>query len=395
MNDLKSLPKTLHELRADTPPPREAWLVHTRNRLSTEPISGFTTRFSDNLRRNSIRWVALTATASVVGVVAVGILPFGGNGGGQFGDSLQIDPAAAAVLQEAANNAENAAPVAKNSATLDGKYVHHRSRVVEVKTMIPREETAPVFRDDRITENWYETTGRGSAMVRETMVKREPVSPVAELEKAGVDLSTTNHVSQYGDPSDYPIKPHPDDANIQPGDVFSNPTPAKLAKLPTDPDKLLKILREKYSDPARTTFDEEPGSPEGVDTINGINGINGIPTFLWNGPLGEVIRLLYYGDALLQPELRKALFLATARLEGIERYDEVELEGHKGIALGGTKDGARAEMVIDPEHSRLLGFRTVVVSDDRSERFYGQPKGTVLRSESVRSAIVDKPGQTQ
>ncbi|MGH3545458.1 MAG: CU044_5270 family protein [Mycobacteriales bacterium] len=380
MNDMTELPTGLYELRADTPAPRDAWLARTRHRLLTEPRTTSHARLPGGRRWNTVRVVGVTAAIGVISAVTIGLLPVTGNdSGGQFGSDYALNNvAAAAVLREAADNAENATLNLTWEAIDNDKYVYSSSRVVEVRSAFDDDPSRPLnYREERLTENWEPVSGKGPELLRFTVVKREAISSAAELKKAGIDLEVSNEVKEY--PQERTAERSGEDrAPSESGDAFDNPTLTELANLPTDPNKLLGVLEYKH---ANREWSIELGS--------------GIGAFLRFGPLGEAIKLLRNGDVLIKPELRKALFLAAAEIEGIQRFGDVELDGRKGIALGKTAGGVQSEMVIDPEQSRLLGFRTVVISDARDAIVEGQPKGTVLRAESTRSTIVDQPGETE
>jgi len=127
-----------------------------------------------------------------------------------------------------------------------------------------------------------------------------------------------------------------------------------IASLPTDPDQLYELLRKDSG--------------------------------------GGKQSLVYAADALrtgLMPAAARAnLLRALTYLPGLDFIDgAVDLDGHKGVALGISEGSERQEIILDPGTGEVIGEREV--SDSM---FAGTPKGTVTSYSSTTTAVVDRIG---
>ncbi|MEV7095311.1 hypothetical protein AB0M80_20965 [Amycolatopsis sp. NPDC051045] len=148
------------------------------------------------------------------------------------------------------------------------------------------------------------------------------------------------------------------DTPAKPG--LANPTPAYLASLPTDPERLKAVLQAEANGESRLIFK-------------------------------RVAALATTADALLPPPLRAALYQVLATVPGVERVPgQVGLAGRTGVAIAHTGDGKRTELVIDPVSSRMLGFRIVAVA-----AVDGVPAGTAVYAATADQKIVRKAGDRQ
>lgn len=138
------------------------------------------------------------------------------------------------------------------------------------------------------------------------------------------------------------------------------PTPAFLAGLPRDPAQLLARLERDAPDNSR----------------------------------GRAELLVYVADLLRSPmlvpaDLRSALYLALARIDGLTvTPGAVDLDGRSGTALGIDDKQSRQEIIVDPATGEFIGEREVLLP---SATYL--PPGTVTSYSSVRATVVDAIGQ--
>ncbi|MBE8519622.1 CU044_5270 family protein [Amycolatopsis sp. H6(2020)] len=143
----------------------------------------------------------------------------------------------------------------------------------------------------------------------------------------------------------------------------SNPTPAWVASLPTDPQRLLEVFRA-----------DAGSNPKHSDAYL---------TFK------TVVSFAARADALLTPAVRTALYQAIGSIPGIERTPgQTDLAGRPGVAVGRTDEGVRTEIILDPVTSRVLGTRMVAAGRA------GVPAGTVLGWSTNDQRVVDAIGAT-
>ena len=150
---------------------------------------------------------------------------------------------------------------------------------------------------------------------------------------------------------------------------LNSPTYNFLAALPTDPDTLLKRIRD----------DAEENHGAGSDSTTGPDQ----EAFV---TIGDLLR-----NGVTPPETSAALYRAAALIPGVDAIpDAVDAAGRHGVAVVRTHDGERTEWIFDKGTARFLGERTVLVEGNA----WGKA-GTVVTSVAlVSSGIVDKAGQT-
>ena len=142
-------------------------------------------------------------------------------------------------------------------------------------------------------------------------------------------------------------------------------TPASLATLPRDPQKLLAHW-----------YAVDPGS--GVS--------NDGKTF------NLIVDVLTTG--FVPADLRAALYEAAALIPGVGVTEhDATLDGRNGVSIGRTetKSSVRRDVIIDPTNGLVIGRRMVLLAGDD-----GYPAGTAIESTSVRTTVVDSaPTQAQ
>ncbi|MGA5314023.1 CU044_5270 family protein [Streptomyces pseudogriseolus] len=146
------------------------------------------------------------------------------------------------------------------------------------------------------------------------------------------------------------------------------PTYDFLAALPTDPDALLKQIRD----------DVQKNHGAGSDSTTGPDQ----EAFV---TIGDLLR-----SGVTPPDTAASLYRAAALISGVDIVtDVVDAAGRKGVAVARTHEGERTEWIFDESTARLLGERTVLVEDNA----WGKA-GTVVTSVAViNSGIVDEAGR--
>ncbi|MFE3129594.1 CU044_5270 family protein [Streptomyces hydrogenans] len=150
---------------------------------------------------------------------------------------------------------------------------------------------------------------------------------------------------------------------------LNSPTYSLLATLPTDPEALLKMIRD----------DAEKNHGAGSDSTTGPDQ----EAFV---AIGDLLR-----SGAASPELTGALYRAAALIPGVDvAPDAVDAAGRRGVAVARVHAGERKEWIFDKSTARLLGERTVLLEDNA----WGKA-GTVVSSVAlVASGIVDDAGHT-
>jgi hypothetical protein len=287
--------------------------------------------------RARIRWrvgVGVAAMALAIAIALPTILPGGGPGG--------AEPAAAAALHRAALAAaeQPAAP-----APLPGQFVYTKSTSVNIDMWAPGDGheafsvTQPVTR-----EAWIGLDGSGRLLQTNGTASFPTPADEAAWRDAGSPGLRNGATS--------------DDAFAAGGLSFVD-----LSGLPTDPDALLQVIEE------RSIVGGPPGDAETFTLI------------------GDLLRETY-----ATPELRASLYEVAAGLPGVQLVGNVrDASGRPGIAVAYDHDGARNELIFDPETAVLLGESTVVTDVGAM----GLPMETVLSSAVyLASGVVDSTDDT-
>ncbi|MER5357496.1 CU044_5270 family protein [Streptomyces sp. NPDC002785] len=142
----------------------------------------------------------------------------------------------------------------------------------------------------------------------------------------------------------------------------SDPTHEYVASLPTDPDALLKLIR-----------DETHGQGQDPDQ-RAFTAIGDLLAETW-----------------APPQVGAALYKAAAKIPGVTVIDAAtDAAGRKGIAVARTARGQQTQWVFDRSTYAFLGERTVL-----TESGDAGPAGTVVGTSAVLTkAAVDRTGET-
>ena len=288
--------------------------------------------------RPRIRWrvgVGVAAAAVAIAIALPAILPGGGPGRRGAGGSR-----GAASRRRSRRRKQPAAPAPE-----PGQFVYTKSTSVNIGMWAPGggheafSVTQPVTR-----EAWIGPDGSGRLLqTNGTAAFPTPADEAAWKAAGSPDL-------RDGATSD--------DAFAAGGLSFVD-----LSGLPTDPDALLQVIED------RTIVGGPPGDAETFTLI------------------GDLLRETY-----ASPALRAALYEVAAGLPGVELIGNVrDASGRPGVAVAYEHDGARNELIFDPETAVMLGESSVVTEAGAM----GLPVGTVLSSAVyLASGVVDSTHDT-
>ncbi|MFJ1823300.1 CU044_5270 family protein [Streptomyces sp. NPDC087532] len=143
---------------------------------------------------------------------------------------------------------------------------------------------------------------------------------------------------------------------------ISDPTHEYVASLPTDPDALLKLIR-----------DETHGQGQDPDQ-RAFTAIGDLLAETW-----------------APPQVGAALYKAAAKIPGVTVIDAAtDAAGREGVAVARTAHGQQTQWIFDRTTYAFLGERTVL-----TESGDAGPAGTVVGTSAVLTrAAVDRTGET-
>jgi hypothetical protein len=321
------------------------------------------------VRTVSRRGLLMTAAAggAAAAVATVAVLPIGADRppAGSDGDPVPATLGAADTLALVANRTGNAQSV--NVAA--GEYVYTSSRARRVGKAPVR--GAPAwYVADTVTQSWASADGLIPERVVVTIGgNAEPLTGADAKMLAGSTYPWRATRTTTFRPDREPATDPVSGVDLGSPGPF-NPTPAYLRSLPVEPAGLLAALRS-----AMPRGKPDPTGREPAQQI-----------FL------AVAGLVGKADALLSPQLRAALYRALALLPGVSRIaGQVDLAGHRGVAITHTDQGVRSELIIDPVSSRAIGTRLVLVTPSKANT---QPAGTVLELSTTEQRVVSAVGAT-
>ncbi|MFD8597158.1 CU044_5270 family protein [Kitasatospora sp. NPDC059646] len=306
---------------------------------SAEPQGGAPRRPARYRRPVRIAVPALACALTVVGVVTVD--PGGSAGHDRAavtGDGAAGTPRAVRLLDRAAL----AAAGAEQSRVRADQFVYVESRVAYAarSTAGGPAITAPVH----TRQVWLSADGSRPGLLR------EEGAPDTRLGENGPVL----HLARPGETAG-PDTPRGN------GPSIGEPTNAYVASLPTDPDTLLRLIREQTrgegQDPDQRAFTA----------------------------IGDLL-----AETWAPPQVSAALYRAAGRIAGVtEVASAVDAAGREGVAVARTAHGQQTQWVFDRTTYAFLGERTVLV-----EAGEAGPAGTVVGTSAVLAkAAVDRVGQ--
>jgi len=303
-------------------------------------------RSKERVRRGSavrrVRWVGVGALVAG-GVAAVMVV---GNVTGFAGLQRGADPAAAAVLNEAASRTiRTSDPVLR-----PGQYLEVDTKAAYLGAVVTERDSASFLssQDSQLYIPANATTGTWIWV-------RDAERPLKTFGVASADAAkAANNPGAYVAAKGGAFYGSP-----------ANPSPAELASLSRDPGALLRHI---------------------YTVTNG------------QGPSRDGEALVWIADTLrsgiVPADLRAALYKAAANIPGVEVTDrEANLDGRIGVAIGRAEsDGTRQELIIDQSTGLLIGEREVATGKAAAEA--NVPNGTAIGWTAVRTSIVDvAPGR--
>jgi hypothetical protein len=323
-------------------PDRELLLKETllRKAAVAEPRGGLTPRAS-RPRRRLVRVMvpAVACALAVGGIVVVNLADTPGHG------TTAVTGGRAPGTSEAAHLLDRIALAAagKKQPTVGAdQFVYIESKVAYAgqsagggKVTMPPAHTRQV---------WLSADGSRPGLLRE---EGEPDSslggdaPVYELDSRGATPK--------------PRASHKNAASI------SDPTHQYVASLPTDPDALLKLIRDETrgqgQDPDQRAFTA----------------------------IGELL-----AETWAPPQVSAALYKAAAKIPGVTViHAAADATGREGVAVARTAHGQQTQWVFDRTTYAFLGERTVL-----TEAGDAGPAGTVVGTSAVLTkAAVDRAGE--
>jgi hypothetical protein len=287
-----------------------------------------------------LRWAgigSLAAGALAVALVMTNVLGFAGWRGG-------ADPAAAAVLQQAAASATTMI----DPVVASGDYLK-----VETTSM---------------SVSWFGDAPYASTTTEQMFVPRDrkddwvwirPMSkPYATFGSESQKASDEYFAAIYGEHgADYVERLRAPEGRWYSGD--SQVSPEALADLPSDPRLLLNFIY-------RTT--------------------------IGTGPSADGEALVFIADRLrtgvIPADVRASLYQAAALIPGVEVVeDQATLDGRTGTAIGRVEANGnfRQDIIVDPDTGLFIGERTTTLADEN-----GIAAGTITGWSTVTTSVVDE-----
>ncbi|MGW3074371.1 CU044_5270 family protein [Kitasatospora sp. NPDC001132] len=297
--------------------------------------------------RRSLRFrIAVPALACGLAAVGVVALDLGG----------AVEPDRAVVESSAAGTSEAgrllgrialAAAEAEQPALRADQFVYIESRVAFAGQSAAGGPvtTAPAH----TRQVWLSADGSRPGLLREDGGPDSPLredGPVFELDRPGA--TPRPHTARPVGPS------------------IAEPTHAYVASLPTDPDALLKLIREQTRTEGRTGAGQDPDQRAFA-------------------AIGDLL-----AETWAPPQVGAALYRAAERISGVTVVPSAgDAAGREGVAVARTAHGQQTQWIFDRTTYAFLGERTVL-----SEAGDAGPAGTVLGTSAVLTrGAVDRVGE--
>jgi hypothetical protein len=327
--------------------------------------------------RGGVWWSSRVVSVGAAGVLVLGAataigvthLPHAKHPSGAAAGSVDSTTAlinatsAGETLRLLANHTNLAQPVTAKK----GSFLYTKERELVLQTVVGADGPAAYF-SELVRETWANVDDLRDVRITGTRgLNAHALTPADEvkLRRYGIEFDKV-----------VPFEAHPAPA-VRPGHNknapdMGNPTPAYLASLPTDPNKLLEVLRAENA------------------TSNG-------DTTLADSLIFKTIPVLAtHVDAVISPQLRSALYQVLGLLPGVQRLPgQVDILGRTGVAVTDTvNDDRRLEIIFDPKTARIIGTAEVAIKDMEYADNVRVPKDTVLHAKFSEQTVVTKAGAT-
>jgi hypothetical protein len=360
--------KTLRRISRQVPEPHPSSLARNRLALLRRIEDGVPPGREASRRTRLPRLVLMSVAAMALAIAAIAAQTV------RVGERAPMAEASAAqVLQRAADIASRANTPTPGA----GQYLYAKSREVSLTSS---GGWRVLVAHDR--EQWLAADGRGMGLIREradaprqvpglAMPPREVLEKIVRQGDSArwVNGCPGGPAASTGSSSSHADKLAMAKLNCEPAAAASAasllaPTYPYMRQLPTDPQRLLRLIYEQNA----AAYPSTPGKPSldqrAFDTAGGL-----------------------MRQPVMPPELAAAVFEAAAKIPGVTVVkDAVDAAGRHGVAVARGDAGIRNELIFDRETSSFLGGRSVVVADNPE---LGKA-GTVIESTALLgSGIVD------
>lgn len=363
---------TLATMRDDLPDPTPQALAGARVRLTDRMNSAGGPRTVPSRRwYTTLRW-RLTAGLTTAAALAagVGIAVVAGTGGAppaRSGGGMPATTAAVTALDLAADH---------TTRTGDPTVGHGQYRHVVTQGWYAERVGGIRFQERSRREVWVPAGGKGTWYWRETDGLANRFSSAADRRRMKarhpeVFTPNTSVASGHAGRQDKAATdgPQPSAPPTQVRPDWDFPTPAWLARQPTNPDALLSAIEGAQPSPAPGT--RPKGDPPTL-------AFNRIATTLSSG--------------IVPADLRAAMYKVLTRLPGVKLVSRTAtIDGRSGVAVGRLEPGGhlRQEIIFDSVAGRFIGEREVAV--DRGATWAHLPAGATYTSTSMTVDVTGRP----
>ncbi|WP_405710569.1 CU044_5270 family protein [Streptomyces xanthophaeus] len=308
---------------------REHLLNETRAQARTPGARTPASRWSGARTRTRRPLALVLAAGAATCALALTVALLTDGGSGAKAPAARSEPAAVHLLDRVAL----AAQAEPDPAVRDGQFLYTRTTGHSTSLSETANGAMEAARTDESAERWVSVDGSAGTLTR--TARGSATVPGAGAGKPGL----------------------------------GNPTYRFLASLPTDPARLLELIRDE----ARRGHGAGSGSTTGPDQ----------QAFVM---IGDLLR-----TAEAPPGVSAALYRAAARIPGVVLVPEAtDAAGRTGVAVARVHDAERTEWIFDRDSLRLLGERTVLLEDSA----WGTAGTPVTSVAVVGRGVVDRAGQT-
>jgi type II secretory pathway pseudopilin PulG len=324
--------------RAEVPPAPPEVVVRARRRLLRHALGRRAAVVASARRPRRRSLIAAVATIVVVIAAALTASTIPWTGG---------EPTAAARAAELLRGASAAAAAQADQPLQRGQYVYVRQQATWAVTT-----GSITYLQPQLYEAWLPTDANGEGRIR--ISYRAPIylntDDAQRLQARGIAVPVPGSVRTMTIPR-----------GQTPSTTFADPSYAFVRSLPTEPDRLYRLISDYANDRGLTHAQQM------LDTVG---------------------NLLSWAPA--SPQLRSALYQVASRIPGVEAAGQAtDAAGRRGQVVAMTDDGVRHELIFDAHTSQLLGIRDIAMTDLDA----GIPAGTLIADSATTIVGVDAIGE--